>query len=177
MWWCKEMAFSHWVQAISFISHTVWSSKGGEKWVCVQELLCLSEMFHSNCCKNCKNLDFLFYIWKQQIKWNKKRKERERQTDLLDLEHHSVYSLCLASPGSWIQAPAIRSFCYLRRPDWAGYVAHAFNSSTSSAEAGGSLCTLEASLVYTASSRMDSQSYIIDSISKAKALLRSKSKQ
>lgn len=23
---------------------------------------------HSNCCKNCKNLDFLFYVWKHQIK-------------------------------------------------------------------------------------------------------------
>ena len=174
------MAFSHQGQAIQLSVTPYEAAKVKErKGYVYKNCFAWSHLrgLYSNCCKNCKNLDFLFYVWKHQIKWNKKRKERERQTDLLDLEHHSVYSLCLASPGSWIQAPAIRSFCYLRRPDWAGYVAHAFNSSTSSAEAGGSLCELEASLVYTASSRMDSQSYIIDSISKAKALLRSKSKQ
>ena len=81
------MAFSHQGQAIQ-LSVTPYEAakvkerkgyvyKNGFAWSHLRWL-------HWNCCKNCKNLDFLFYIWKHQIKMETKNKQTKDQSVILE---------------------------------------------------------------------------------------------
>ena len=86
-WWCKEMAFSHQGQAIQLSVTPYEAAKVKErKGYVYKNCFAWSHLrgLYSNCCKNCKNLDFLFYIWKHQIKMETKNKQTKDQSVILE---------------------------------------------------------------------------------------------